>query len=47
MKISNRIHVLAQGRTLAEGSAAAVRADPTVIAAYLGAAAAGENRACG
>jgi branched-chain amino acid transport system ATP-binding protein len=36
MKISNRIHVLDQGRTLAEGSAGAVRANPAVIAAYLG-----------
>ena len=37
MKISNRIHVLDQGRTLAEGTAAEVRANPAVIAAYLGA----------
>jgi branched-chain amino acid transport system ATP-binding protein len=36
MKISRRIHVLNYGRTLAEGDAAAVRADPAVIAAYLG-----------
>ena len=28
MKISDRIHVLDQGRTLAEGTAAKVRADP-------------------
>ncbi len=41
MKISNRIHVLEQGRTLAEGTAAAVRADPAVITAYLGGAAGG------
>jgi branched-chain amino acid transport system ATP-binding protein len=36
MKISRRIHVLNYGRTLAEGDAATVRADPAVIAAYLG-----------
>ena len=36
MKISDRIHVLDQGRTLAEGTAAEVRANPAVIAAYLG-----------
>jgi branched-chain amino acid transport system ATP-binding protein len=42
MKISNRIHVLDQGRTLAEGSAQEVRANPAVIAAYLGAHASGE-----
>jgi branched-chain amino acid transport system ATP-binding protein len=37
MKISNRIHVLDQGRTIAEGTASDVRANPAVIAAYLGA----------
>jgi branched-chain amino acid transport system ATP-binding protein len=42
MKISNRIHVLDQGRTLAEGTAQEVRANPAVIAAYLGAHASGE-----
>jgi branched-chain amino acid transport system ATP-binding protein len=36
MRISDRVHVLANGRTLAEGSAAEVRADPAVIEAYLG-----------
>ncbi len=36
MRISDRIHVLANGRTLAEGTAAQVRADPAVIKAYLG-----------
>ncbi len=36
MNISNRIHVLANGRTLAEGTAADVRANPAVIEAYLG-----------
>jgi branched-chain amino acid transport system ATP-binding protein len=39
MKISHRIHVLETGRTLAEGSAQEVRANPKVIAAYLGKAA--------
>ena len=37
MKISSRIHVLDQGRTLAEGTAAEMRGNPAVIAAYLGA----------
>jgi branched-chain amino acid transport system ATP-binding protein len=36
MNVSDRIHVLANGRTLAEGTAAEVRANPAVIAAYLG-----------
>jgi len=36
MKISNRIHVLDGGRTLAQGTAAQVRENPAVIAAYLG-----------
>ena len=36
MKISDRIHVLDHGTTLAEGDAASVRANPAVIAAYLG-----------
>jgi branched-chain amino acid transport system ATP-binding protein len=36
MNISDRIHVLANGRTLAEGSAAEVRANPAVVEAYLG-----------
>jgi branched-chain amino acid transport system ATP-binding protein len=36
MEISDRIHVLAEGRTLAEGTAAEVRNNPAVIAAYLG-----------
>jgi branched-chain amino acid transport system ATP-binding protein len=37
MKISNRIHVLDQGRTIAQGTASEVRANAAVIAAYLGA----------
>jgi branched-chain amino acid transport system ATP-binding protein len=36
MNISDRVHVLANGRTLAEGTAADVRANPAVIEAYLG-----------
>ena len=36
MNISDRIHVLANGRTLAEGTAAEVRGNPAVIEAYLG-----------
>lgn len=37
MNISDRIHVLANGHTLAEGDAASIRADRGVIEAYLGA----------
>ena len=36
MSLSDHIVVLDQGRKLAEGSAARVRADPAVVAAYLG-----------
>jgi len=36
MSICNRIHVLASGRTLAEGSPGEIRRNETVIAAYLG-----------
>jgi branched-chain amino acid transport system ATP-binding protein len=36
MNVSDRIHVLANGRTLAEGTAEEVRANPKVIEAYLG-----------
>jgi len=36
MQISDYIHVLANGRTLAAGTAAEVRANPAVIEAYLG-----------
>ena len=37
MKISDRIHVLDHGTTLADGDVASVRSNPAVIAAYLGA----------
>jgi branched-chain amino acid transport system ATP-binding protein len=37
MAISNRVHVMAGGRTLTEGAPQAVAADPRVIEAYLGA----------
>jgi branched-chain amino acid transport system ATP-binding protein len=36
MEISDRIHVLANGRSLAEGTAAEVRSNPAVLEAYLG-----------
>jgi branched-chain amino acid transport system ATP-binding protein len=36
MNVSDRIHVLANGRTLAEGTAAEIRANAAVIEAYLG-----------
>jgi len=36
MEVSDRVHVLAQGRTLTAGTPEAVRNDPAVIAAYLG-----------
>jgi branched-chain amino acid transport system ATP-binding protein len=39
MQISNRIHVLAHGRTLAEGNADEVRTNALVVEAYLGTAA--------
>jgi branched-chain amino acid transport system ATP-binding protein len=37
MKISDRIHVLDHGATLADGDAATIRANPAVVAAYFGA----------
>ena len=36
MDVSDRIHVLANGRTLAEGTAGEVRSNPAVVEAYLG-----------
>ena len=39
MNISDRVHVLANGRTLAEGTAAEVRSNAAVVEAYLGAVA--------
>ena len=36
MKISDRVHVLANGRTLAEGAPEHVRSDKAVVEAYLG-----------
>jgi branched-chain amino acid transport system ATP-binding protein len=42
MNVSDRIHVLANGRTLAEGAAADVRTNQAVIEAYLGTKAAQE-----
>jgi ABC-type branched-subunit amino acid transport system ATPase component len=36
MRLCERIHVLAEGRTIAEGSAEEVRRNPEVIKAYLG-----------
>jgi len=39
MRLCHRLHVLASGRTIAEGSVESVRANPAVIGAYLGSSA--------
>jgi branched-chain amino acid transport system ATP-binding protein len=39
MQLCHRLHVLASGRTIAEGDVSSVRRSPEVIAAYLGSAA--------
>ena len=41
MRLCQRLHVLASGRTIAEGDRQSVRDDPAVIEAYLGQGAAG------
>jgi branched-chain amino acid transport system ATP-binding protein len=45
MDVCDRIHVLDQGRTLAEGSPADIRANIDVAAAYLGESAVHEEEA--
>ena len=38
MRLCQRLHVLASGRTIAQGSADEIRRSPAVIEAYLGSA---------
>ncbi|MEO7349416.1 MAG: ABC transporter ATP-binding protein [Terrimesophilobacter sp.] len=40
MRLCHRLHVLNQGKTIAEGTADEIRANPTVVEAYLGSQAA-------
>jgi ABC-type branched-subunit amino acid transport system ATPase component len=42
MRLCDRIHVLAEGKTLSQGTCAEVQRDPAVIAAYLGSGRAGQ-----
>lgn len=44
MRLCERIHVLAEGKTICEGTADEVRRDPAVVEAYLGKAAGGAAR---
>ena len=41
MRLCDRIHVLAEGKTIAEGTPTEVQRDPAVVAAYIGEPAAG------
>ena len=47
MEVCDRIHVLDQGQTLAEGTPAEIRRNLDVTAAYLGESAVVEEGACG
>ena len=45
MRLCHRLHVLNQGKTIAEGTADEIRANPTVVEAYLGSQAAAGTEA--